>query len=470
MLRTQLTLSLAALLTAFAALPVQAETPATVRVDYYHTGTADTETFSLHQVVIEPLPWPGHPGKAIDTLDRGHFLLQIEDPDSGEVLYSRGYSSIFQEWQYTAEAREMHRTLHESVRFPKPDKPVTLRILKRQPDHGFQSVWTANIDTDDMLVVREHASAPAPVIDIHVSGEPAGKVDIVVLGDGYSVAENDKFENDARRLVDNMFEIEPFKSRAGDFNVRAINPPAPKSGTNRPSNGTFRHSPSGTTFDAFRSERYILAFDNPGLRSLIQHVPYEFVFILANSETYGGGGIYNLYATVAVDSDWAGYVFVHEFGHHFAALADEYYTSDVAYEFDGELPEPWEPNATAFNDPARLKWAHLVEEGTKLPTSWPKSEFEAYQSDYQERRREIRAANRPESEMNELFREAYEFNLALFEQYPETNDIVGAFEGANYRAKGYYRPQMNCMMFTRHDTFCRVCSEAIEQVIDLYSE
>ena len=464
-LKTATTILLAAICTGAFAKP-----PATVRVDYFHTGNADTETFSLHQVVIEPLPWPGNPEKNIDTVGLGHFLFQVEDPDSGEVLFSRGYSSIFQEWQHTGEAREMNRTFHESVRFPKPEKPVRLRVLKRNAELGFDSIWTTGIDTDDMLVVREHAPAPGPVLDIRVGGHPHNKVDVVILGDGYTAEDAAKFEADARRLTEYMFSIEPFKSRAGDFNVRAINPPAEVSGTNRPSNGTFRHSPSGTTFDAFRSERYILAFDNPGLRNLIQHVPYEFVFILANSETYGGGGIYNLYATVAVDSDWAEYVFVHEFGHHFAALADEYYTSDVAYEASTERPEPWERNVTALHSPDSLKWKRLVADGTALPTAWPKPEFEASQADYQAERRKLRAENRPESEMNELFREAYEYNMGLFAEHPETNSVVGAFEGANYAASGYYRPQMNCMMFTRHDEFCRVCSDAIEEVIDLYTQ
>ena len=460
----------ATLLLCAAVVPAFAAAPPTVRVDYYHTGNAESETFSLHRVVIEPLPWPGNPGKPLDTLDLGHFLFQVEDPESGEGLFSRGYSSIFQEWQQTGEAKKMNRTFNESVRFPKPDRPVTLRILKRNEAQRFAPLWSVDIDTDDMLVVREHAPAPGPVIDIHVNGEPDNKVDVVILGDGYTAAEADKFEQDARRLTDYMFSIEPFRKRAGDFNVRAINPPARQSGTNRPSNGTFRHSPSGTTFDAFRSERYILSFDNPGLRELIQHVPYEFVFILANSETYGGGGIYNLYATVAVDSDWAPYVFVHEFGHHFAGLADEYYTSDVAYEASGERPEPWERNVTALHDPAKLKWGHLVPDGTALPTAWPKEAFEAYQRNYQSRRRTIRAENRPESEMNALFREEHDFVLSLFDEHPETNSVIGAFEGANYAATGYYRPAMNCMMFTRHDVFCRVCSEAIEAVIDLYSD
>lgn len=447
-----------------------AEAPPTVRVDYYHTGNAETESFSLHRVVIEPLPWPGNPSKPVDTVGRGHFRFQVEDPGSGEVLFSRGYSSIFQEWQQTAEARKMNRTFHESVRFPKPAEPVRLRVLKRQQGEQFEDLWQTMIDSDDMLVVREHAPVPAPVLDIHVSGEPANKVDIVILGDGYAKQDARKFESDARRLTDYLFSVEPFARRADDFNVRAVAPPAPRTGTNRPSNGTFRHSPSGTTYDAFRSERYILAFDNPGLRELIQHVPYEFVFILANSETYGGGGIYNLYSTVAVDSAWADYLFIHEFGHHFAALADEYYTSDVAYEDSGERAEPWEPNVTALNDPAALKWRHLVATATPLPTPWPKEQFEAFQRENQERRRQLRAENRPEAEMNALFRAEQAFVSELFSRYPQTHSVVGAFEGANYAATGYYRPEMNCLMFTRHDRFCEVCSAAIEEVIDLYVE
>ena len=465
-LKTASALLLATVCSIAAAQP----TPATLRVDYYHGGNADSEMYSLHQVVIEPLPWPGNPDKPLDTLDRGHFLFQVEDPESGKVLYSRGYSSIFQEWQHTGEARTMNRTFHESVRFPMPDKPVLLRILKRNDKQEFESSWTVDIDASDMLTVREHAPAPAPVLDIHVSGDPARRVDVVILGDGYTDAESAKFEADAKRLTEYMFSVEPFKSRASDFNVRAINPPASLSGSNRPSNGTFRHSPSGTTFDAFRSERYILAFDNPGMRNLIQHVPYEFVFILANSETYGGGGIYGLYATVAVGSGWANYVFVHEFGHHFAALADEYYTSDAVYEETEQRNEPWEPNVTAMHDPDKLKWKEHVAAGTTLPTAWPKAEFEAFQRENQANRRQLRAENRPESEMNQLFQDEQDFVSELFSKYPQSNSVVGAFEGANYAATGYYRSEMNCMMFTRHSTFCQVCSNAIEDVIDLYAD
>jgi hypothetical protein len=444
--------------------------PPTVRVDYFHSGNADMEIFSLHQVVIEALPWPGNPDKALDTAQRGYFMFQVEHPKSGDVLYSRGFSSIFQEWQSTGEARNMNRTFHESVRFPKPDKPVRLRILKRNQAQGFDSIWTVDIDSDDMLVVRAHAPAPAEVLDLHVSGAPSGKVDLVILGDGYTAGQAGKFAADAQRLTDALFTYSPFKQRAGDFNVWGINPPAVESGVNRPSNGTFRHSPSGTTYDAFRSERYILAFDNLGMRRILQHAPYEFIVILGNSETYGGGGIYGLFSTVAADSDWSEYVFVHELGHHFAALADEYYTSDVAYESTTDRPEPWEPNVTALHDPQKLKWGHLVEEGTALPTAWPKEALEEFQRENQARRRQLRADNRPEAEMNQLFRDEQEWITNLFAQYPETNSVVGAFEGANYEASGYFRSEMNCIMFTRNKIFCQVCSDAVEEIIDLYTE
>jgi len=443
--------------------------PQTVRVDYFHSGDAEQELFSLHQVVIEPLPWPGSSAQAIDTLGRGHFMYRVEDPDTNEVLFSRGFSSIFQEWQSTAEARATNRTYHESVRFPRPDRPVRLRLLKRNPEQGFDSVWTVDVDPGDMLVVRAHAPPPAPLQELHVSGDPARKVDVVILGDGYSQEEAAKFTADAARLIEQFFAYSPFRERAAEFNFWGLNPPAAQSGVNRPSNGTFRFSPSGTTYDAFRAERYILAFDNLGMRRILQHAPYEFVIILGNSETYGGGGIYGLYSTLAADSGFAEYLFVHEFGHHFAALADEYYTSAAVYEAVSERPEPWEPNVTVLTDPDRLKWRQLVSPDTQLPTPWPKEQFEAYQRDNQARRARLRAENRPEAEMNQLFRDEQAFVTELFSGYPETNGIVGAFEGANYAATGYYRPQMNCLMFTRHDRFCRVCSAALEEVIDFYT-
>ena len=190
---------------------------------------------------------------------------------------------------------------------------------------------------------------------------------------------------------------------------------------------------------------------------------------MTNTEVYGGGGIYGLFSTAATNNEWAPYLFVHEFGHHFAGLADEYYTSAVAYEPPASIVEPYEPNVTALLDPAELKWKHLVTPNTPLPTPWPKAEFEEHSIAVQKRRAEMRAANVSEDEMNALFRYTKEFTEKLFSNSQHKEEI-GAFEGANYEAEGFYRSEMNCLMFTRTDYFCRVCAAAIEDVIDEYTK
>jgi hypothetical protein len=193
------------------------------------------------------------------------------------------------------------------------------------------------------------------------------------------------------------------------------------------------------------------------------------VEVLTNTQTYGGGGIFNLFSTAAANNLWAPYLFIHEFGHHIAGLADEYYTSDVAYLPAADRVEPWEPNVTALLDPGTLKWKDLVTVGTALPTLWPKAEFEEYAGRIQERRRKIRAENRPESEMDALFREQMAHDERLLHTGPHAG-VVGAFEGANYEPRGYFRPQADCIMFTRDTVpFCAVCRRAIDRILDLYS-
>ena len=320
-----------------------------------------------------------------------------------------------------------------------------------------------------MFVDTSSPAAPGPLIAIEKNGDPSGKVDFLLVGDGYTSAERAKFERDARRMIDILFATSPFKERRRDFNVWGLVPAAAQSGISRPSTGIHRASPIGATYDAFGSERYVLTFNNRAMREVAAFAPYEFIEILTNTRTYGGGGIFNLYSTVAADSAQAPYVFVHEFAHHFAALADEYYTSPVAYgPASASRVEPWEPNVTALLDPKALKWRDLVEPGTPLPTPWQKAEFEQASRAYQERRAKIRAANRPEEEMEALFREARAPEVALFakEKY---GGQVGAFEGANYEATGYFRPEVDCIMFTRSLAFCTVCRRALDTVIQLYT-
>ena len=442
--------------------------PRTMRFDYYHSGNATQELFSVDRVVIEPLEWPGNREKAIDRTNLGKYLFEVTD-QAGRVLYSRGFASIYGEWETTDEAKALNRTFHESLRFPAPDTPVKVVIRKRDARNQFQQVWTADVDPRSMFVDDSTPPAPGALIAIERNGEPSTKVDVLLLGDGYTAAERGKFERDARRMMEILFATSPFKERRRDFNVWGLVPASAESGISRPSTGVHRASPLGTTYDAFGSERYVLTFNNRALREVAAFAPYEFIEILTNTRTYGGGGTFNLYSTVAVDSAQAPYVFVHEFAHHFAALADEYYTSPVAYAPAPETKiEPWEPNVTALGDPGTLKWRDLVERGTPLPTPWRKEEFERASRAYQERRAKIRAENRPEEEMEALFREARAFEVKLFAQERYAGK-VGAFEGANYEANGYFRPEVDCIMFTRSAAFCAVCRRAIETVIGLYA-
>ncbi len=453
---------------AFAVSSSAAPAPRTMRLDYFHTGDATRELFSVDRVVLEPLAWPGNPARMIDETNLGKYFFEVRDAKTDRVLYSRGFSSIYGEWETTDEATKQNRTFSESLRFPAPDAPVKIVLKKRDKQNNFQTVWATTVDPKDIFIDRSRRPAPGRVIPIQKTGDSATKVDLLILGDGYTAAEAAKFERDARRLVGVLFSTSPFKERRNDFNVWALAPAAFESGISRPSGGVHRASPLGASYDAFGSERYVLTFDNRAFRDAAQFAPYDVVEIITNSKTYGGGGIFNLYSTVAADSAWADYVFVHEFGHHIAGLADEYYTSSVAYLPATERVEPWEPNATALLDPANLKWKDLVTPGTPIPTPWGKEAFEKYSRETQARRARIRSDQRPETEMDALFREelAHESEMFAREEYA---NAVGAFEGANYEAHGYYRPQLDCIMFSRTQRFCAVCRRAIERVIDLYS-
>jgi IgA Peptidase M64 len=364
----------------------------------------------------------------------------------------------------------MNRTFSESLRFPLVDKPVRVIVKKRNAQNAFVDVWTFTVDPADKFIERGAVVPAGPLLEFHQSGDPAAKLDLLILCDGYTSAQRGKFERDARRLLGELLATSPFKERAHDINVWGLCPPSAQAGINRPSQRIYGRTPLGTTYDAFDSERYILTFDNRAFRDIAANAPYDVVEILVNSATYGGGGIYGLYGTVAADSAWAPYIFVHEFGHHLAALADEYYTSDVAYLPAADRVEPWEPNVTALLDPGQLKWKDLVAADMPLPTPWRKDEFEEHAKRGRERRREIRAANRPEADMDALFREELERDTALLGSGPYA-DNVGAFEGANYEARGFFRPEADCIMFTRDKVgFCEVCRRAIAATLDLYSQ
>ena len=451
-----------------ATLACLAVPPRTLRVDYGHTGTASSEQFGVERVVLEPLPWPGDLTKTVDTSNLGKYAFEVADKATGKLLYSRGFASIYGEWETTDEAKSLSRSFSESLRFPQPQAPVQIQVKKRDERNAFKTLWSFDLDPKDPLI--EHTPAPdaGALMALQNSGDPATKVDLLILGDGYTTAERGKFEAQARKVMELLFQQSPFKEHRNAFNVWALCPPSRESGISRPSTGIHKRTPLGTTYDAFGSERYVLTFDNHAWRDIAAQAPYEFVEILVNAETYGGGGIHNLYSTASAGNSTIGYLFVHEFGHHFAGLADEYYTSDVAVTNSPTRLEPWEPNATT--DPKHPKWGHLLSPAVPLPTPWKKDEFEAHSHAYQKERRAIRAANRPETEMDALFAREKVFETRLLGTDAHSGQ-VGAFEGANYEAKGYFRSQEDCLMFTRDDVgFCAACRAAIERVIGQYAK
>lgn len=441
----------------------------TLRVDFFHTGDATRELFSLERLVVEPTPWPGNPQRPFDDTDLGNYFFEVRDTASGALLYSRGFSSIYAEWEDTAAAKERVRTFSESLRFPLPTAKVQVTLKKRSQGKPFAMVWSFSVDPSAPDIDTTVPPSPGPLLRLMVNGPPSAKVDLLLLCDGYTAAERGDFERDARRLLAVLFATSPFKERRVDFNVWGLCAPSAVSGISRPSTGIHRRSRVGSTYDAFGSERYILSFDNHSFRDVASFAPYDFVEILSNGQTYGGGGIFGLYATVAAKSLWAPYVFVHEFGHHFAGLADEYFTSETALLPQQGRPEPWEPNVTAASELGKLKWKDLVGPSTPVPTPWKKQQFESRDHELQTLRKQIRAERRPESEMDALFLQTKKEMTALLDNDTYSRK-VGAFEGAMYESSGFYRPEEDCIMFSRNDVpFCRVCQKAISQIINLYA-
>ena len=441
----------------------------TMRVDYVHSGGLGQEILALDQVVSDG-PWAGYRTRLTDDLNLGKYLFEVIDRRTNLVIYSRGFASIYGEWETTAEAREVYRSFHESLRFPWPRRPVQVVLKVRDSENSFHQIWSTVVDPNSRFVNPADRIPAGEVWPIIESGPPSEKVDLLVIGDGYTASEVPKFRADATRLVDALFEEEPFRSRRADFNVWGLDLPSAESGVSRPRAGQFRRTPVSAEYNIFDSERYVLTYDNRALRDVASAAPYEFLEILVNEDQYGGGGIFNFQATAAADTGFAEYVFIHEFGHHFAGLADEYYTSDVAYETGGAYhPEPWEPNVTALHDPDNVKWGDLIAADTPIPTPWDKVAFETGSTAAQSERRVLRDERALETRVDDLFTAQMERETALLSAMLHAGK-VGAFQGASYEPTGLYRSEIDCIMFTRNPVgFCQVCSLAIENVIDQYS-
>lgn len=400
-------------------------TDGALRVDFHHTGTADMEVFSLDELVREPA-WAGNPRALVDTMNLGGYLVRVFDLETNRLVFSRGYCTIFGEWVTTDEALAgFARTFHESVILPFPRGRVQVRIDRRDRKNVFRNVWDLVVDPTDVSIRENRRFRDCRVRTVMKNGAPGSSVDLLILGDGYRSDQKHKLRGDVERFVEAFFDTEPFRSRRRDFNVRYVECFSADAGVDDPRAGRWVDNTLGLSFNSLGIDRYMISTHNKRIRDIAAAAPYDLVILLANEEKYGGGGIFRLFSACVSDNEWDEYVFVHEFGHAFAGLGDEYFSSQVTYnDMYPRGVEPWEPNITALLDPDKLKWGDLVEQGTEIPT--------------------------PDDS-----------TLA---------GVVGAFEGAGYSAKGLYRPTLDCRMFSKGlMPFCPVCRRAIERMIDFHT-
>jgi|WetSurMetagenome_2_1015567.scaffolds.fasta_scaffold21760_2 hypothetical protein len=461
------------------ALPAQAQqgvydrffTDRTMRFDYYHSGSKGEEQFAPDEVRREG-PWPGSRLHLLDTLNLGEYLLRVYDQETGALIFSRGYSSMFNEWQTTGEAQDgIRRTFSETVRFPFPRSAVQVTIARRDRRMIFHELFSFLIDpADPAQVVKETPSGSSRVIPVMHNGDPASKVDIVILGDGYAAADMDKFRADVEHFNGVMFSTEPFKRRAKDFNVWAVEVESGETGIDVPDKDAWKRNALGTRYFTFGSHRYVLSEANKAIRDYAAAAAYDFICILVNDSRYGGGGIYNLYATTYTREEVQGqewqmdYVYVHEFGHSFAGLGDEYYSSSTAYnDFYPPGVEPWEVNVTAQSDAQHVKWKALLTPGIAVPTPWDKA---AYDSVEAIRQKLDRLAPDYYVKREPLYRASEK----ILKESPYAGK-VGVFEGAGYAKTGLYRPAVDCRMFSLSLVgFDPVCTAGIERMIGFYSK
>jgi hypothetical protein len=457
----------------------------TMRIDYFHIGNAEEEIITLDNVYEQGI-WAGSRHNLIDNFDNGHYTFKIFDSASDQLIYSRGFDSYFGEYKTTAKALEgTKRTFHETALLPYPKDKIRFVVEVRNRTNELVPFFSQVIDPGSVDINKDPLSEDVKVYEVRKSGPPPKKVDLAIIAEGYTQEEEAKVRSDLERFVGIFFSQEPYKKFQDRFNIYGVYKPSEQSGCDEPRSGVFKNTAIGAAFNSLGSERYLLTEDNKALRDVAAHVPYDTLCIMVNHKRYGGGGIYNLYCTFTSDNQWHRYLFLHEFGHSFSGLADEYYTSSVAYnDFYPKGIEPREPNITALLDPDNLKWKELVTPGVAVPTPWEKAEFDRMDEEYQKVRQEINEKiaemkkshapldeiQRKEEESERLSREHVN-KVDAYLAASRFKDVVGAFEGAGYSSQGLYRPMLDCLMFSRGDKpYCKVCEKAVTRVIQHFTE
>ncbi len=392
-----------------------------MRLDYIHSGTDTTDSYALVELMEEPY-FAGSKVNLVSPFDYGNYRFTLTDEKSGQLIWAQGFSTLFSEWQTTAEARKVAKAFPENVVFPFPKHNVIAKFYNRNKQQQWIEKFSYTIDPSSYFIKKERRLV-YPYFTVRNSGDPATSLDIVFIPEGYTAAEMGKFKTDCERLTGYMLKNKPYDKYKDRINVYGIEAPSPESGTDMPGKDVWKQTLMNSSFYTFDIERYLTTTDMTSVRDLASNAPYDAICVVVNSPVYGGGGIYNFYALGTSDNVNADYVFVHEFGHSFAGLGDEYYDSSVAYENFYDLHyEPWEPNLTTLVN-FDSKWKSMVEPGTPIPTP-----------------------------------------VDLKDKIK-----VGAYEGGGYVNRGVYRPSYDCSMKSiSYDNFCPVCRDAISRMIESY--
>jgi hypothetical protein len=395
----------------------------TLRLDYYHTGNDTTDSYSFDELIEEPY-WGGSKTKLLDPFNYGKYKIVVKDFSSGLEIYSHTYSTLFSEWQTTDEAKKTIKSFSETIVFPYPKEQVSVEFYSRDRKNILHKKFEY-VTNPHSYFVKTERTLQYKNFEVLNNGDSDEAVDIVIIPEGYTIDEMNKFKNDCDKFAGYLFNASPYKENKNKFNIWAIEAPSKDSGTDIPAENIWKNTIVNSMFYTFDLDRYLMTSDNKTLRNIASNAPYDQIFILVNTNKYGGGAIYNHYSVCVSDNNNSEYIFTHEFGHGFAGLGDEYYTSDVAYnEFYPLDVEPLDPNLTTLVN-FESKWQNMIDSNTPVPTPATK----------------------------------------------EFNNTIGVFEGGGYTAKGVYRPMQDCSMKSISvNNFCPVCKQAIKLMIDFYSK
>lgn len=392
-----------------------------LRFDFMFAGNA--EETHVYPVGFKEEPfWAGSVTDLTDPFDYGNFKYEILDDSTGTLLYSKGFCTLFQEWQTTDEAKKTDRSYYEVVTMPYPRNRVRFVLSKRQRNGTFEKIYNTVIDPDNYFI-RKEKPVKVGVTKIYDAGDPHKSVDLAFIAEGYTADEMPKFRADVKKMADILFAEPPFNDYKDRINIWAVEAVSQESGTDVPGEHIYVNTALNTSYYTFDLDRYLTTQDLKTVNDYAAVVPHDNIIILINSKRYGGGGVYNYYTGTTVDNSLSPKTFIHEFGHGFAGLADEYYTSTVAYnDFYPLDVEPWEPNITTLVD-FDSKWKKMISKDTPIPTP-PIAKYK---------------------------------------------DVTGLFEGAGYSAKGIYRAQIDCRMKSNGpDGYCSVCRRAVRKMIEFY--